>query len=50
MTYQELKIKYPNKEIKLISEDNMKTYINFGFKIIDSFYQGKYKIYFMIEV
>ena len=49
MNYDELKQLYPNKEIKLISEEHKQTYINFGFKVIESFHQGKYKMCFMIE-
>ena len=49
MSYEELKKLYPNKEIKLISENFKQIYLNFGFKVIDSFKQDKETYYFMIE-
>jgi hypothetical protein len=53
MLYDEMKAKYPNKEIKLVPAEYEKQYISFGFKTIETCNQpafGKnYNYCFMIE-
>ncbi len=39
-TFEKLQRQYPDKEIKLITEKFIPTYINFGFKVI---YEGTQK-------
>jgi len=36
MTYDEMKLKYPNKEIKLVPAESEYLYLNWGFKTIDT--------------
>lgn len=56
MTYDEMKAKYPGKEIKLVPKEYEKTYIGYGFQTIDTCNMpangkmGGYDYCFMIEV
>ncbi len=50
MNYDELKKLYPNKDIKLVSNNYIKQYLKLGFKILEEFIENKETYYFITEL